>query len=95
MDSNAQDIERDDGADKAGESADPGHPQPEAAEVESARMLANAAIEMLGARGEHGVDEEHLRRLADEFVASGGQGDVGTFIAWMRARDGGDGSDAT
>ena len=35
---------------KRGESSDPGHPQPIAAEVESARLLENAAAERLGAR---------------------------------------------
>jgi hypothetical protein len=71
---------------KVGESADPEHPQPEAAEVESARLLANAAREALADRGDR-VDDERLRRLADEFVSTGGQGDVAAFLEWLAARD--------
>jgi hypothetical protein len=70
-------------AGKAGATADPGHLQPEAAEVESARLLANGALEELG----EGADEERVRRLADEFVAAGGQGDLTTFLRWMAERD--------
>jgi hypothetical protein len=68
---------------KAGESADPEHPQPEAAEVESARLLENGAREALGDR----MDDERLRRLADEFVSTGGQGEVAAFLAWLADRD--------
>ncbi len=68
---------------KAGDSADPRHPQPEAAEVESARLLANGAREALG----DGVDEERLRRMSDEFVSTGGQGDLAAFLSWLAARD--------
>jgi len=71
------------GAPKEGATADPGHAQPEAAEVESARLLANDARERLRARG---FDDEQIRRLADEFVASGGEGDVSAFLRWADQR---------
>jgi hypothetical protein len=65
-----------------GASADRGHRQPKAAEVESARLLANEAKELLDRR----VDEEELRRLADEYVAGGAEGDSGAFVAWIEGR---------
>ena len=51
--------------------------------MESARLLANDAIQALGGRAE----EERVRRLADEFVSTGGQGDVAAFLAWLADRD--------
>jgi hypothetical protein len=45
---------------KRGETADPGHPQPEAAEVESARLLANQARAELTRAG---LSDKEIRRL--------------------------------
>ena len=70
---------------KHGETSEPGHPQPEAAEVESARMLANQARERL--EGE-GVDFDEVRRLADEYVALDLGNDVDGFLRWARRRAG-------
>jgi len=67
--------------DKRGPSEDPGHPQPEAAEVESARLLANDAKEALK-RG--GLSERQIRRLADEYIALDEGEGVPEFIAWAR-----------
>ena len=69
--------------DKEGASADPGYPQPEAAEVEGARLLANTArARLIGS----GLPDEDVRRLADEFVAAGGEGDVAAFVSWVHER---------
>ena len=69
--------------DKMGPSDDPAHPQPEAAEVESARLLANDAKAALM---RDGFSERDIKRLADEYVALDlGQG-VNEFIAWARKR---------
>ena len=68
---------------KRGESSDPGHPQPIAAEVESARLLENAAAERLGAEG---VGRDEVRRLADEYVALDLGEDTDEFIRWARNR---------
>ncbi|MEA2579295.1 MAG: hypothetical protein QOE83_187 [Actinomycetota bacterium] len=64
-----------------GASADAGHPQPEAAEVESARLLANEAHDELA---RDGMSDDVIRRAADAFVASGNGGDVGRFIEHAR-----------
>jgi hypothetical protein len=69
--------------DKHGESSDPGHPQPEAAEVESARLLANQAAEELRRSG---LTDRDIRRLADEYVALDRGEDLGSFIAWAQER---------
>lgn len=69
--------------DKHGPSGDPRHPQPAAAEVESARLLANDAKEQLM---RDGLSERDVRRLADEYIANDlGEG-VAEFVAWARAR---------
>ena len=68
---------------KRGESSDPGHPQPSAAEVESARLLENAAAERLGAEG---VGRDEVRRLADEYVALDLGEDTDEFVRWARNR---------
>jgi hypothetical protein len=70
---------------KRGESSDPGHPQPSAAEVESARLLENAAAERLGAEG---VGRDEVRRLADEYVALDLGEDTDGFLRWARNRIG-------
>ena len=71
--------------DKRGESSDPGHPQPNAAEVESARLLENAAAERLGAEG---LPHDEVRRLADEYVALDLGEDTDEFIRWAHNRAG-------
>jgi hypothetical protein len=73
---------------KRGETADPGHPQPEAAEVESARLLANQARAALL---DAGLTNEDIRRLADDYVAEDRGEDLEEFVRWAknRARRGG------
>jgi hypothetical protein len=56
-----------------------GRPQPEEAEVESARLLANDARDALRVRG---LDDEEIRRLADEYVALDLGEDTDAFILW-------------
>lgn len=51
---------------KRGETSDPGYPQPQAAEVESARLLANDARQALIAAG---LSDGEIDRLADDFIA--------------------------
>jgi hypothetical protein len=68
---------------KSGQTSDPGHPQPQAAEVESARLLANQAREALL---EAGLSNEEVRRLADDFVAEDRGEDLDEFIEWAKAR---------
>ena len=53
---------------------------PGSTEVESARTLQAQAKEGLGG---HGLDDEEIRKAADEYVAEGGSGDVDDFIAWV------------
>jgi hypothetical protein len=68
---------------KQGESSDPPLPQPAAAEVESARLLANEAR---GALHAEGLQDTEIDRLADEFIAEDREGSVGTFVSWARHR---------
>jgi hypothetical protein len=69
---------------KRGETADPaGLPQPEAAEVESAALLANEAREALEAEG---LDEREIRRLADAYIAQDRGTDLSAFLDWARAQ---------
>jgi hypothetical protein len=70
---------------KRGETSDPSHPQPEAAEVESARQLENAAAERLGAVG---VSRDEIRRLANEYIALDLGEDTDEFVRWARDRHG-------
>jgi hypothetical protein len=72
--------------DKRGDSSVPGAPQPDAAEVESARLLANGAR---GALREDGLTDEQIETLADEFIAEHLGEDVSEFIEWARHRAGG------
>ncbi len=70
---------------KRGETADPaGLPQPEAAEVESAALLANQAREALEAEG---LDEREIRRLADAYIAQDRGTDLAAFLDWARAQE--------
>jgi hypothetical protein len=64
---------------KIGTPDDAGHPQPDAAEIESARLLANDARDALRVRG---LQDEEIRRLADEYVALDLGEDTDTFILW-------------
>jgi hypothetical protein len=66
---------------KQGETAEPGHPQPEAAEVESARLLENQARDELRRAG---LSDTDIRRLADEYVALDRGEDLAAFIAWAK-----------
>jgi len=64
--------------------SDQAQPQPQAAEVESARLLANDARDALHAAG---FDDDEINRLADRYIAEDRGEVVESFIAW--ARDGG------
>jgi hypothetical protein len=64
---------------KIGPTDEAGRPQPEEAEVESARLLANDARDALRVRG---LDDEEIRRLADEYVALDLGEDTDAFILW-------------
>ena len=68
-------------SEKHGETAEPGLPQPEAAEVESARLLENEARAELRAAG---LTDEEIRRLADEYIALDRGEDLPAFIAWAK-----------
>jgi hypothetical protein len=71
---------------KRGETSEPGRPQPEAAEVESARLLANQSRSTLEREG---LDFDDVRRLADEYVALDLGQDLDEFVRWARERSGG------
>jgi hypothetical protein len=64
---------------KLGDTSEPGHPQPEAAEVESARLLANQARDALEAQG---LQKDKIRALADEYVALDLGEDIDEFMDW-------------
>jgi hypothetical protein len=68
---------------KHGETAEPGHPQPEAAEVESARLLENQARSELRRAG---LTDRQIRVLADEYIALDRGEDLDDFIGWARQR---------
>jgi hypothetical protein len=68
---------------KRGETSEPGVPQPEAAEVESARLLANEARETLR---EEGLSDTEIRRLADQFVAEDRGNELASFLEWAHRR---------
>ncbi|HZD18205.1 MAG TPA: hypothetical protein VE669_08695, partial [Actinomycetota bacterium] len=56
-------------------------PQPEAAEVESARLLANETRDALRAAG---LSADDVRRLADRWVAEDLGEDPKRFVEWAR-----------
>jgi hypothetical protein len=58
-------------------------PEPQAAEVESARNLANQARDRLRASG---LDDDTIGRLADQYVAEDRGESVDGFVEWARAR---------
>jgi len=64
---------------KRGDTSDPGYPQPEAAEVESARLLANDARPALLAVG---LSDTDVDRLADDFIAEDRSEATESFIDW-------------
>jgi hypothetical protein len=66
---------------KRGATADPGYPQPQAAEVESARLLANDARRTLLAAG---FSNEDIDRLAEDFIAEDRGEDTERFIDWTQ-----------
>jgi hypothetical protein len=68
---------------KRGEADDPGQPQPEAAEVESARILANQARETLL---EAGLTNTEIDRLADDYIAEDRGEGLAEFIEWAKRR---------
>jgi hypothetical protein len=64
---------------KRDKASDPGYPQPQAAEVESARLLANGARQALLAAG---LSDEDIDRLADDFIAEDRGEASERFIQW-------------
>jgi hypothetical protein len=68
---------------KRGETSEPGVPQPEAAEVESARLLANQARETLL---DEGLSDTEIRQLADRFVAEDRGNELSAFLEWAHRR---------
>lgn len=71
---------------KEADDPEPGEIQPQAAEVESARLLANEAAPRLSAAG---LSEDDVRRLADEYIACDLGEDTDGFVAWARDHAGG------
>jgi hypothetical protein len=68
---------------KEGQTAEPGRPQPEAAEVESARLLADDAGPTLRAAG---FSDDDVRRLADQYIAEDRGTGTPEFVEWARRR---------
>jgi hypothetical protein len=58
-----------------------GPPQPQAAEVESARLLANDARRRLRAAG---LSDEDIDLLADDFIAEDRGEETEAFIGWAQ-----------
>jgi hypothetical protein len=67
---------------KEGETSEPPLAQPEAAEVESARLLANQAR---GRLRDAGLTDEQIRRLADDYVAEDPGESLHAFVEWALA----------
>jgi hypothetical protein len=59
--------------------SDPGYPQPQAAEVESAHLLANDSRQRLRAEG---FSDEDIDRLADDFIAEDRGEETAAFMDW-------------
>ncbi len=68
---------------KMSEESPGGRPEPDAAEVESARLLANSARATLHGDG---LTDEEIRRLADAYIALDIGEDTDAFVAWVRER---------
>jgi hypothetical protein len=64
---------------KQGATSDPGYPQPQDAEVESARLLANDARQTLRSAD---FSDGDIDRLADDFIAEDRGEETGAFIDW-------------
>lgn len=64
---------------KTADSAPPTQPGPEAAEVESARLLENKTRDELLRRG---LDEEEIRQLAGRFIAEDRGQEPEVFVGW-------------
>jgi hypothetical protein len=64
---------------KRGQTSDPGYPQLQAVEVESARLLANDARQALLALG---LLDQDIDRLADDFIAEDRGEMTERFIDW-------------
>jgi hypothetical protein len=64
---------------KRGATSDPGYPQPQAAEVESARLLANDARQTLRTAD---FSDDDIDRLADDFIAEDRGQQTAAFIDW-------------
>jgi hypothetical protein len=63
---------------KIGQSGE-GRPEPDAAEVESARLLANSARERLR---QQGMEDQDIQRAADAYIALDLGEDTDDFISW-------------
>jgi hypothetical protein len=57
-----------------------GRPEPDAAEVESARLLANSARERLHAKG---MEDQDIQRAADAYIALDLGEDTDDFVSWV------------
>jgi len=68
---------------KHGQTADPGHPHPEAAEVERARVLANQARPALR---QAGFTDEEIRVLTDDYIALDRGEGLPEFVEWAKTR---------
>jgi hypothetical protein len=68
---------------KEGPTSQPGQPQPEAAEVESARLLEGEARQELR---DAGFADERIRQLADRYVAEDRGQDTAAFIEWANSQ---------
>jgi hypothetical protein len=64
---------------RGGATSDPGYPQPQAAEVESARLLANDARQALLAVG---LSDAAIDRLVDDFFAEDRGEATDRFVDW-------------
>jgi hypothetical protein len=67
---------------KEGATSEPPLAQPEAAEVESARLLANEARPRLR---DAGLTDEQIRRLADDYIAEDRGENLEVFVDWALA----------
>ena len=64
-------------------SSEPSRPEPQPAEVESARLLANQSRDLLRSRG---LEDEEIRTLANEYIALDIGEDRDAFIEWATKR---------
>jgi hypothetical protein len=64
---------------KTADTSSPAQPEPEAAEVESARLLENKTRDHLLRQG---LDEEEIRQLAGRFIAEDRGQEPEVFVGW-------------